>query len=97
MPEYSPILVVVFLFSSVIAETVQSGWTVPNGNLPDFRQTFTDAETLPLAWNGWTSDWTNEYLDGDTVANLWVTSFNYGDYEYAQLLQGTHDLVFDFH
>ena len=76
----------------MIAQTAQSYWTVPNGNLPDFRQTFSDGEALPIAWNGWDSTRTDEFLDGVTVADLWVTSYEYGDYPYAQLVTGMFKL-----
>lgn len=80
------------LFEGVWAETAQSYWTVPDGQLADFKQTFKNQQTLPVAWNGWNSVWTGEYLDNLTIADLWVTSFNYDQYQYSQLLHGMQRL-----
>jgi hypothetical protein len=83
------------IFSRVVAgETVQSFWTVPNGALGgDFKQTFIDGETLPISWEGWSSVWTDTFLDSVTVADLWVTSYNYEQYQYSQLLTSTYNSV----
>ncbi|OKL59379.1 hypothetical protein UA08_05252 [Talaromyces atroroseus] len=75
-------------YQTVTAQTVQSSWAVPNGSLSDFAQTFTEGKAMPIAWDGWDSGWTDEFLDNDTVADLWVTSYNYAQYEYSQYLVG---------
>lgn len=59
----------------------------------DFKQTFIDGETLPISWEGWSSVWTDTFLDNVTVADLWVTSYNYKQYQYSQLLTSTYNSV----
>jgi hypothetical protein len=85
------LLTAVLLPWTVSAETVQSFWTVPNGALGgDFKQTFIDGETLPISWEGWSSVWTDTFLDNVTVVDLWVTSYNYEQYQYSQLLTSAY-------
>lgn len=82
------ILLFIFFVKTICAQTAQSYWTVPDGQLPDFQQTFKNQQVLPIAWNGWDSDWTGEYLEGLSIVDLWVTSFNYDQYPYSHLIHG---------
>jgi hypothetical protein len=82
------VLATTLLLQIVTAQTVQSSWIVPNGSLSDFAQTFTAGGALPITWDGWNSGWTNEYLDNATVVDLWVTSYNFAQYQYSQYLTG---------
>ncbi|KAL1884835.1 hypothetical protein Plec18167_001490 [Paecilomyces lecythidis] len=86
------ILLFIFFVKTICAQTAQSYWTVPDGQLPDFQQTFKNQQVLPIAWNGWDSDWTGEYLEGLSIVDLWVTSFNYDQYPYSQLLHENIDI-----
>ncbi|GAD94946.1 conserved hypothetical protein [Paecilomyces variotii No. 5] len=86
------ILLFAYLVRTSCEQTAQSYWTVPDGQLPDFQQTCKDQQVLPIAWNGWDSDWTGEYLEGLTIVDLWVTSFNYDQYPYSQLLHENVDI-----
>ncbi|QKX60972.1 uncharacterized protein TRUGW13939_08118 [Talaromyces rugulosus] len=92
---FSTILVIASFERLVATKTAQNYWTVPNGNQPDFSQTFSNGETLPIAWNGWDSEWTGYFLDGATVANLWVTSYNYQAYQYTQELSKDVNISLD--
>ncbi|CRG87128.1 hypothetical protein PISL3812_04143 [Talaromyces islandicus] len=92
---FSTILMIASFPHLVAAETAQNHWKVPNGNQADFSQTFTNGEILPIAWNGWNSEWTDDFLDGTTVANLWVTSYNYKSYQYTQELTKGVDISED--
>ncbi|EED17790.1 conserved hypothetical protein [Talaromyces stipitatus ATCC 10500] len=76
------------LFQTVTAVTVQSYWKIPDGNQSDFASTYTEGNILPTAWNGWDSSWTNYYLNGTTIADLWVTSYNFKQYQYSQYPTG---------
>ncbi|PGH14196.1 hypothetical protein AJ79_03169 [Helicocarpus griseus UAMH5409] len=58
-------------------ETAQDAWTVPAGTQDDFTVTLRNGQTVPFSWNGWTAPWTDTYLNGKTVNDLWVTSYDY--------------------
>ncbi|KAJ5908721.1 hypothetical protein N7495_001403 [Penicillium taxi] len=74
-------------FSQLVAsDSIQSHWTTPDGSESDLSQTFTNGETIAVAWTGWDSGWTDGYMDGQTVADLWVTSFSWDALEYSSLL-----------
>ncbi|KAK2744796.1 hypothetical protein FQN55_006552 [Onygenales sp. PD_40] len=64
----------------------QEGWGVPDGGQPDFTATLRNGQSVPFSWKGWNSTWTDEYLDGKTTNDLWVTSFDYAIAPFAELL-----------
>lgn len=85
---YFPLLLDFLLHPTVVAAqaTVQQiVWNVPNGQEPDFSNTFYAGNTVPISWN--------ELGGGNTAAydslDLWVTTFDYSVHQYSQLLTGT--------
>lgn len=66
-------------------ETVQQAlWNVPNGQEPDFSNTFTGGNTIPISWN----QYGNGSMEGYDALDLWVTTFDYSVHQYSQLLDG---------
>jgi hypothetical protein len=69
------------------AESVLSFWTVPDGDATD-PQTFNNGVTLPIAWKGWNGDYISYFLGGTSIADLWITTFNYDQHPYNQFITG---------
>ena len=64
------------LFSSPTwAQTIQQAlWKIPDGSQPDFSTTFTEGNTVPLAWNALAI---TSYLDTiENLVDLWVTAYD---------------------
>lgn len=78
---------IVWFFSRVVTPvSAQNDWTVPNSSLGDFKDTFRQGQTVPFAWEAWDNTSVATYLNGDAVADLWITAFNYDQYAYSQWL-----------
>ena len=78
---------VLFLLQRVVAQRVQANWIAPIGTDPDFQQTFINGQVLAVAWEGWNASVVNQYLEETTtIADLWVTSFNFQLSAFSQLL-----------
>ena len=75
-------LLISSLFTLVLSQLDQSpqnGWTQPDGTQADYTLKYYDEDTLKVEWRGWSSNETDNYLHGVTVANLWVTSHSLAD------------------
>src|SRR5215469_3891857 len=81
-----PLLDLYLLFPRISSqESVQQAiWTVPNGQEPDFSNTFTVGNTIPISWN---QDG-NGTVEENNALDLWVTTFDYSVHQYSQLLEG---------
>ena len=80
---------VLFLLQRVVAQRVQDNWIAPIGTDPDFQQTFINGQVLAVAWEGWNASVVTQYLEETTtIADLWVTSFNFALSPFSQLLSG---------
>ncbi|TAQ85161.1 hypothetical protein B7494_g6514 [Chlorociboria aeruginascens] len=77
----------------LIEKTVQQVlWNIPDGNLSDLSQTFTNGAVLPLSWNSFAS---TAYVDTiDNLVNLWVTSFDYSHNPFSALLKENLNMTF---
>ena len=71
------------LCSSTWAQTIQQLlWKIPDGNQPDFSSTFTEGNTVPLAWNALVI---TSYLDTTkTLVDLWATAYDSNVNSFAQ-------------
>ena len=69
-------------------ETAQSAWTVPPGDQDDFTVTLQNKQTVPVSWDGWDKPWYDKYLNGEWSNDLWVTSYDYSQAPFSQLLAG---------
>jgi hypothetical protein len=75
------------LFSAVSAVTIQQLlWNTPSGNAEDLSLTFTNGQTLPLAWNNWTT-YTTEIDASKTLVDLWATSWDWNLNQYADKIK----------
>lgn len=85
---FSAAAVILLLLSQrAVAEEFRSRWILPVGTDPDFQQSFTNGDTLAVAWEGWNSSQrATIFGDAITTADLWVTSFNFGLSQFSQLL-----------
>ncbi|TGO53670.1 hypothetical protein BOTNAR_0289g00100 [Botryotinia narcissicola] len=96
------ILGIFFLYLSAVraqqAEDFGSVWVVPDGTQSDLSQTFRQGLTLQITWFGAPVGY-----QFDTLTNLWVTTWEYENTAYSQLLEGninandsgTHDWTID--
>lgn len=85
---YNLVLILGLLSLRAAATALEAPWVVPDGNSTDFTQTFTNGAPLAIAWEGWDTN-TRLFVLGDiTKANLWVTSFDFKEVQYSQLLAG---------
>ncbi|KIM95340.1 hypothetical protein OIDMADRAFT_21126 [Oidiodendron maius Zn] len=76
-----------FLLQRVVAQRIQDNWIAPIGADSDFQQTFINGQVLAVAWEGWNASVVQQYLEETTtVADLWVTSFNFALSPFSQLL-----------
>lgn len=76
-------LFLISLSRLVLSDSAQDHWIAPDGSQDDFSLTFYNGDTLDIQWIGWDSTWTDPYLNGVTVANLYLTSYygyNYSDF-----------------
>ena len=88
---YQLISVLVLLSQQVVAQHLQDNWISPVGTDPDFQQTFINGQVLAVAWEGWNSSIVTQYLEeSTTIADLWVTSFNFALSPFSQLLSGIY-------
>ncbi|KAF7959419.1 hypothetical protein EAE96_001038 [Botrytis aclada] len=99
---YKAILGVYILYLSAVqaqqAEDFGSTWVVPDGTQSDLSQTFRQGLTVQITWFG-----APEGYQFDTLTNLWVTTWEYENTAYSQLLEGninsndsgTHDWTID--
>ncbi|KAF2103274.1 hypothetical protein NA57DRAFT_52801 [Rhizodiscina lignyota] len=88
------IIFFIFQFCVVIRaqDTIQAAlWKVPDGTSPDFSQTFTDGESIPLAWNDFSG--TSDVNASASLLDLWLTSFDWDNNQYSQLLRKGIDLT----
>jgi hypothetical protein len=69
-----------------IPDPIKAGWILPDPNGADFTQTFYEDDTFPVAWQGWPSSSIDKYLQGTNVLDLWITSYDYNQFPYTQLL-----------
>jgi len=74
------------LSCSATAQTIQTFWTVPNGNVAQFTQGFYEGTTLPIAWEGWNASLRETFIQGVSVADLWITTYNLQQSIYTQRL-----------
>jgi hypothetical protein len=91
MPLYLHYYVLYFqglLFHLAAAQSVESFWTVPDGNVNPSTQIFYEGDTFPIAWEGWNSSYIGYFLAGVSVADLWITSFDYNTAPFAQVITG---------
>lgn len=85
------------LFTLVLSQRLnqspQNGWIQPDGTQDDYVLKYYDGYPLKVQWRGWSSNETDTYLRGVTVANLWVTAHNLTDedanYKYSKVLKST--------
>jgi hypothetical protein len=64
---------------------LEAGWSNPHPD-DDFSQIFYEGDTFPIAWVGWPATTIDSYLKGTNVADLWITSFDYDQTPFTQLL-----------
>jgi hypothetical protein len=83
---YYPLLRLRGLLSPRSVDPVEAGWTLPNPNDADFNQLFYEGNTLPIAWTGWPASSIDNFLHGANPVDLWITSFDYNQTPYNQLL-----------
>lgn len=56
-------------------------WVVPDGNTADLSKTYTEGITLQVTWNS-----VPEGYKFNTLSNLWVTTWDYENTQFSQLL-----------
>jgi hypothetical protein len=66
-------------------DPIEAGWTNPHPDA-DFSQIFYGGDTFPIAWKGWPASSIEKYIQGINVVDLWITSFDYDETPYNQLL-----------
>ncbi|ESZ91724.1 hypothetical protein SBOR_7875 [Sclerotinia borealis F-4128] len=69
----------------VLAQTYVSStvWVVPDGNTADLSKTYTEGLTLQVTWNA-----VPEGYQFQGLSNLWITTWDYSNTVYSQLLTG---------
>lgn len=84
-----------FWSQEATAQSLQSNWILPDGQQPDFSQTFKNGAPIAVAWEAWSpSQRTAAYGSELTTASLWVTSYNFADVTYSQKLTGMQAVIF---
>ncbi|PGH19574.1 hypothetical protein AJ80_03910 [Polytolypa hystricis UAMH7299] len=68
------------------SQVAQDSWSVPDGQQDDFTVTLRKGQTIPFSWRGWSSVWTDTYLNKKTINDLWVTSYDYHVAPFAELI-----------
>jgi len=52
-------------------------WNAPDGSQVDFRQTFFDGQSMPVAWTAC----------NNSIDDIWITSFDEDAFAYSHLLK----------
>ncbi|KAF7877392.1 hypothetical protein EAF04_001072 [Stromatinia cepivora] len=85
--EFSILNVIFYIYIlcalSARAQTYVSSavWVVPDGNTADLSKTYTEGITLQVTWNP-----APEGYEFNTLSNLWVTTWDYQNTQFSQLL-----------
>ncbi|KAK2798094.1 hypothetical protein FQN51_007913 [Onygenales sp. PD_10] len=68
------------------SQVAQDGWNVPDGGQDDFTVTLRKGQAVPFSWSGWDSSWTDTFLNGESINDLWVTSYDYHVTPFSELI-----------
>ncbi|KAJ5337431.1 hypothetical protein MYU51_017413 [Penicillium brevicompactum] len=74
------------------SETARSHWQRPNGDDKNFKETYSIGDSLQIQWAGWDSSYTNQWMNNETKANLYVNAWNSDYSSFSKILTSSNDI-----